>query len=168
MAPVPDLLHAVRHESGLTQAEVAKRAGTSQAAIARYESGVSSPAVSTLERVMKAMGHTLTLGSSTGPAVDLSSPGAVLVRAHRKEILQRARAAGVTNVRLFGSCARGEESGDSDIDLLVAFDVSRGLLPIVELKAEFEALLGRQVDIAPIELLREAVAERALHEAVPL
>ena len=168
MPPVPDLLHSLRRESGLTQAEVARRAGTSQAAIARYESGVSSPAVSTLERVMKAMGHTLEVGSSAAPAVDLSSPGAVLVRAHRKEILHRARAAGVTNVRLFGSCARGEDSDNSDIDLLVDFDTSAGLLPIVELKAEFEALLGRQVDIAPVALLRAAVAERALREAVPL
>ncbi len=168
MAPAADLIHATRVEVGITQAELARRAGTSQAAIARYESGVSSPAVSTLERVMQAMGHKLELNSSSAPVADLSSPNAVLVRSHRMEIIHRARVAGATNVRLFGSSARGEDSPDSDIDLLVDFDLAGGLLPIVELKREVEEILGRQVDIAPVALLRPAVAERALREAVPL
>lgn len=168
MTTTADLIVTTRRGLGLTQAEVAKRAGTSQAAIARYESGVSSPAVSTLERVMQALGQKLELSCSSAPAADLSSPGAILVRSHRREIIHRARAAGVTNIRLFGSTARGEDAEGSDIDLLVDFDLSAGLLPIVELKRELEIILGRDVDLAPLALLKPEVAQRALSEAVPL
>jgi transcriptional regulator with XRE-family HTH domain len=48
-----------RVESGLTQAEVAERAGTTQSAIARLESatGKHSPSVATLQRYAKALGY---------------------------------------------------------------------------------------------------------------
>jgi predicted nucleotidyltransferase len=152
----------------MTQVELARRAGTSQAAIARYEAGVSSPAVSTLERVLHAMGRGLELRTSDAVPTDLSSTGGQLVRGHRIDIIHRAREHGVTNVRLFGSTARGEDRADSDIDLLVDFDSSQGLFPLVQLKIELEGLLGREVDLAPVELLKPEVAVRALTEAVPL
>ena len=48
-----------RAESGLTQAEVAKRVGTTQSAIARLESpeGKHSPSISTLQRYARALGY---------------------------------------------------------------------------------------------------------------
>ncbi len=50
-----------RAESGLTQAEVAKRIGTTQSAIARLESAESqhSPSIATLQRYAKALGYTV-------------------------------------------------------------------------------------------------------------
>ncbi len=50
-------LREIRVEADLTQAALANRAGTSQAAVARYESGVTSPAVATLERLLAACGR---------------------------------------------------------------------------------------------------------------
>lgn len=52
-----------RAEAGLTQAEVARRAGTTQSAIARLESasGKHSPSISTLQRYAKALGYRLEL-----------------------------------------------------------------------------------------------------------
>jgi uncharacterized protein len=46
------------------------------------------------------------------------------LRAHREEIVQLGERFGVRNIRVFGSVARGEARGDSDLDLLV--DVDRG------------------------------------------
>lgn len=48
-----------RTESGLTQAEVAKRVGTSQSAIARLESAERkhSPSIATLQRYARALGY---------------------------------------------------------------------------------------------------------------
>jgi len=71
-------------------------------------------------------------------------------------------------VRLFGSVARGDDDESSDIDLLVDFDIARGLLPIVELSTKLTALLGEQVDVAPVAMLHPRVAANALAEAVPL
>jgi len=43
-----------------------------------------------------------------------------MLKQNRDEILRIAAEHGAHNVRLFGSCARGEERPDSDVDLLVA------------------------------------------------
>jgi transcriptional regulator with XRE-family HTH domain len=50
-----------RAETGLTQAEVAERIGTTQSAIARLESaqGKHSPSIATLQKYAKALGYTV-------------------------------------------------------------------------------------------------------------
>jgi ribosome-binding protein aMBF1 (putative translation factor) len=48
-----------RAAAGLTQAELAKRMKTTQAAIARLESGSAAPSTRTLKRVAEATGHRL-------------------------------------------------------------------------------------------------------------
>lgn len=58
---------------------------------------------------------------------------------------------------------------DSDIDLLVDFDVrTRGALPLIRLRRELDQLLGERVDVATADLLRPDVSARATAEAVPL
>jgi predicted nucleotidyltransferase len=79
-----------------------------------------------------------------------------------------ARRAGVTNVRIFGSVARGENDASSDLDLLVDFDTSFGLLPIVTLSRQISELVMTPVDVTPVQLLKKEVARNALRDAVPL
>ena len=55
------LLAAVRKRHGLTQAQLAARAGTSQAAISRIERNLVSPSVSTLGQLLDRMGERLIL-----------------------------------------------------------------------------------------------------------
>lgn len=50
-----------RSRAGLSQAEVARRMGTSQSAVARLESGTRLPAMSSLKRYAEAVGCTLEL-----------------------------------------------------------------------------------------------------------
>ena len=45
--------------AGLSISEVARRAGTSRAAISSYESGVVSPSLETAQRVLATLGCTL-------------------------------------------------------------------------------------------------------------
>ncbi len=47
-----NLLRAARLAAGLTQSELSKRAGTSQTAVAAYESGAKTPTIATLERLL--------------------------------------------------------------------------------------------------------------------
>ena len=49
-------LRARRQEAGLAQSEVAARAGTSQSALSRIESGESEPSLSRLSRIAAALG----------------------------------------------------------------------------------------------------------------
>jgi transcriptional regulator with XRE-family HTH domain len=62
MAPTPGrLLRELRRRHGLTQAQLAARARTSQAAISRIERGLVSPSVATLAELLDLMGEELVL-----------------------------------------------------------------------------------------------------------
>ena len=70
---------------------------------------------------------------------------------------------------VFGSVARGTDRPDSDVDLLVDFEVrSRGLFPLAGLQDELTVLLGEKVEVVPEDALAPHVAKNALAEAVPL
>jgi transcriptional regulator with XRE-family HTH domain len=58
-----ELLRTVRRRHGLTQAQLAARARTSQAAISRIERDLVSPSVTTLANLLDLMGEELTLGA---------------------------------------------------------------------------------------------------------
>ena len=165
---IGSLITKARTNSGLTQAELGARAGTSQAAIARYESDRVSPSVSTLERVLRAAGEELVISSARGYQMDLSSKKAQLVRRHKVEINDLARAHGARNVRLFGSVARGEDTSKSDIDFLVNTPDENALSIAISLQAALETLLGCKVDVSPESILKPNVRKAALREAVTI
>lgn len=164
------LIRSTRENSGLSQSALAARAGTSQPAVSRYESGTSSPSVETLDRLLAAMGARLELvAEGSRRRLDVRTPRMAKLRKHRDRIRRAARRQGATNVRVFGSVARGEDRPDSDIDLLVDFDVrSRGLFPLARLQDELAALLGERVDVVARDALAPHVMAAALAEAVTL
>lgn len=57
------LVARVRQQHELTQAQLAVRAGTSQAAISRIERGLESPTVDRLAALLQVMGETLDLAT---------------------------------------------------------------------------------------------------------
>lgn len=167
---VATLIRMSREAAGLSQDALAARAGTSQPAISRYESGASSPSVETLDRLLAAMGARLELRAAAAPRrLDVRTPRMAKLRANRDRVRRIAHRHGASNVRVFGSVARGEDGPDSDVDLLVDLDVrARGLLPLGAIADELSALLGERVDVAPASALAPHVADSALAEAVPL
>ena len=58
--------------AGLTQADLAARAGTTQSAIARWESGATRPSLESLRRLIRACGLELRLGLGDRDSVDAS------------------------------------------------------------------------------------------------
>ncbi len=91
-----------------------------------------------------------------------------LLRAKREDILRTAARHGASNVRVFGSVARGEAGPSSDIDFLVELAPDRSLLDQVALLQDLEDLLGRRVDVVEPEGLHWYIRDRVLKEAVPL
>jgi predicted nucleotidyltransferase len=87
------------------------------------------------------------------------------LRSRRGEILSVAHRHGASNVRVFGSVARGEE-GANDVDLLVELEDGRSLLDLAELHVELEDLLACRVDVA--EQVKPRLREIVEAEAVPL
>lgn len=72
------LLKQARRRAGLSQRELSRRAGLDQAVIGRIEAGTSSPRFETLERLLRATGHALTLLAIPTPDVDRSDIRAAL------------------------------------------------------------------------------------------
>ena len=64
---------------------------------------------------------------------------------------------------LFGSFARGEETPESDVDVLVEFDRTQpiGLFRFAQMHLDMEDLLGRKVDLVEDGMLRPAAAHTA-------
>jgi predicted nucleotidyltransferase len=91
-----------------------------------------------------------------------------LLQSKRKEIIQIASRHGATNVRVFGSVARGEARPDSDIDFLVTLEANRSLLDLARLLRELQALLDRPVDVVTEAGLRPRLRPQVLKEARPL
>lgn len=90
------------------------------------------------------------------------------ILAHRDEILSIAAKHGATNVRVFGSVARGAAGPNSDPDLLV--DVGPNPSPRfpASLMLELEDLLGCDVDVVEAVDLHHRIRDRVLAEARPL
>ena len=106
-------------------------------------------------------------GAMTSP-----TPAAVQIRAAIMQ--QRTRVAevlaryGATNLRMFGSVARGDAREDSDLDLLIDLVPGRGneLLRVAGLSEELSDALGLRVDVVAETLLRGEVSSTALADAV--
>ena len=62
-----ELVREARKKAGLTQAELGKRLGMSQAAIAKLERPGANPTVETLDRVLRAANQRLRISSSPYP-----------------------------------------------------------------------------------------------------
>ena len=90
-----------------------------------------------------------------------------LVLNHRDAILALAAKHGATNVRIFGSVARGEDDESSDVDVLVKMEEGRSLLDMGELLMDLRDLLGCKVDvISEHKDMRPRFRENILRDAV--
>jgi hypothetical protein len=76
------IIQAVRRRQGLTQAELARRAGTSQPVVSAYEHGRRDPTYGTLRRLVEAGGEELVL-TARRPEADLIPPADVEEHARR-------------------------------------------------------------------------------------
>lgn len=74
----------------------------------------------------------------------------------------------VSNPRLFGSAARGEDTERSDLDILVDPTDDTSLFDLAGIKIDLEALLGTVVDVATPDALRPGHRERVLRDARPI
>ncbi|MHB8289607.1 MAG: helix-turn-helix domain-containing protein [Acidimicrobiales bacterium] len=124
-------LRETRLAAGLSQADLARRAGTSQARLSSYENGSVIPTPGTRERLQQA-------------ARPLPS---IVLDLHRDEVKRLAATHKLGNVRVFGSVARGQDTLSSDIDLLVTPNPVASLLDLSAFAADVEDLLGYEVDV---------------------
>ena len=91
------------------------------------------------------------------------------VAIYREQIKAIALAHHVTNVRIFGSTARGEDTSKSDLDLLVSpIKGKTGLMELVEIAAEIKKLIKVPVDVVLDTEIPEEHRDRINKEAVSI
>lgn len=91
-----------------------------------------------------------------------------ILRQRRSELLAIAARHGASHVRVFGSVARGEDAGESDVDFLVRMEKGRSLLDLVGLRHGLEDALSRPVDVVSENGIYPYLRQRILDEALPL
>lgn len=181
---IGDRLVRARRAVGLSQRELAERVGVRQQQIARWESEqYRCVSLARLNRVAEALGLTdapaggavlvaeacgVYSASVTGhkerarPARDLGEVVA-RIRAHSKELNEGF---GITRIAVFGSFARGEQSADSDVDVLVEFEEGSSPDDVLGAEERLESILARKVDMGSFQALRPRVRPYVRREAV--
>jgi predicted nucleotidyltransferase len=91
-----------------------------------------------------------------------------ILQQKREDVIEVAKRHGVTSIRVFGSVARGDESPESDIDLLVTTGPRVSAWFPAGLILDLEQLLGRHIDIVTESGLNPLFRDQVLTEAVEL
>lgn len=87
---------------------------------------------------------------------------------HRQAIRDIAAQYHVKNVRVFGSALHGDDTEESDLDLLVEPTPETTLMDIARIQNRLQKLLGVQVDILTPKALPERFRDQVLAEAAPV
>lgn len=89
---------------------------------------------------------------------------------HRERIRAIVAHYGGVNPRVFGSVARGEDTEDSDLDILVddPKDHRLNLFALGGMNYDISSLIGRPVDVVPAADLPQRMRNEAYSDAVPL
>ena len=90
------------------------------------------------------------------------------LRRLRAEMYQIAGRHNAEKLYVFGSCARREDTPESDVDLLVEFNQSATLYDQMDIRDEVRKLLDREVDVVSKRGLHPYIRDRVLTEAVEL
>lgn len=123
--------------------DLATASGVSASTVTRIERGEVNPTVVMLERLLEAAGNQLDIivsPRSRRPTLDE-------LRSHRKAIIGIVESFGASNVRVFGSVARGDSHDGSDVDLLIDVPAGTGLITIERIADAIEAVLPWRVDV---------------------
>ena len=90
-----------------------------------------------------------------------------ILKKHKKELKEKY---GIKEIGIFGSYLRGEAKKESDVDILVEFnlDAKVSLLDFVELENYLSDLLGVKVDLVEKSALKPRIGKQILSEVVYL
>jgi len=156
------LIRQTRRARGLTQHQVAAKAGVGPRFISELESGKPTAELEKALGILSSLQIEIDAKPHTN-GTDLEE-SIRLLKTHRRKLRER----GVIHAGIFGSTARRQNRPDSDLDILVEYDkrLVRSLFEVAAIRSLLEEIMGRPVDVAERERLKEHVAPSALKDVV--
>ncbi len=171
-----DLVRA-RRSCGLSQRKLGERLGVRQQQVARWEaSAYRTASLERIDAVARALDYELPqplpLAAEAPAAYDTTSTIAPV--RDLGEVVARIRANGdefrdrfhIDRIAVFGSFAHGEQTPESDVDLLVEFTERPRGFAYFEPIDFFESILGRKVDMVEEHVLRDRLRSRVRRDAI--
>ncbi len=150
-----------RDDTGLSVRKFADKAGVSPSTLSRIENRKLEPTMPMLEKLLEVASQHIVLADTDSDSSASTVPTLHFIRDHRQPISDLAAKYGVTDLRVFGSVARGDASSESDIDLLVRALPGVGLFSVEEFRYQVERLLGHSVDVMTDGALDDEIAHIA-------
>jgi hypothetical protein len=92
----------------------------------------------------------------------------IALQTHRNEIREIALSHRVKNVRVFGSVLHGDDTDDSDLDLLVDPTPETTLMDIAKIQVEVARLLNITVDVLTPRALPDKFRDQVIKESLPV
>lgn len=74
----------------------------------------------------------------------------------------------ITELGIFGSYARGEQTQDSDVDVLIEYEQAPTLFAVVNLRDFLRDLIGLPVDVVTKNGLKPRIRDRVLAEVIDI
>lgn len=126
---------------------------------------ISTVAIHKQLRKLLALGKIKKIGSAPYVAYtlpDRNTPNLIELEKMKKKILPVLKKAHVVKAALFGSYVRGDNTKDSDIDVLLELPREATLLDLVGIKQDMEEKLKKKVDVVEYEGIHPLFKESIL------
>jgi predicted nucleotidyltransferase/DNA-binding transcriptional regulator YiaG len=146
------LIRRARLDIGMSEDDLARSVDVPRSVVSAYESGRAHPSPESLERTLRA--------ARLRPSIPLTL--------NADTIREAAERFHLSNVRVFGSALRGEDTQDSDIDLLVCVTDAASLFDLGGFALSVEEITGFAVDLLTDDQTDDAHFSHVRDQAVPL
>ncbi|WP_161972632.1 XRE family transcriptional regulator [Curtobacterium sp. HSID17257] len=162
-APQPvvasEIIRDARLRAGLTQVQLAARAGVTQSVISTYENGRREPSLAALQRLVRAAGF-----EASVDLLPVDAPLSLLdrVTAVRQALVAAVERNGGAAPRVL--CTTGSRRRRESVGLLVDLERGAGIFTLMRIQDEAERLLGVDVEV----LDAACAGPEKHHAAVPL
>ena len=146
------LIRRARLDIGMSEDDLARSVDVPRSVVSAYECGRAHPSSESLERILRAL--------RLRPSIPLTL--------YADAIREAAERFHLSDVWVFGSALRGDDTEDSDIDLLVSVSDSASLFDLGGFALAVEEITGFPVDLLTDDQTHDGHFSHVRDQAVPL
>jgi len=85
------------------------------------------------------------------------------LKEHKNDLFKKYN---IKSMGVFGSYARGEESSDSDVDILVEYSITPDFFKFLDLEDELSEIFNKKIDLVTKPALKPLIKNKILKETL--